>query len=87
MHSLAQCRSGQPSKGGVGRGAGIAGRLMESVAAMLERLESHLILGSGEKGCFAFRERLSQYLARVEQLLSRPRYLFILIMGTFVVIL
>jgi NADH:ubiquinone oxidoreductase subunit 5 (subunit L)/multisubunit Na+/H+ antiporter MnhA subunit len=73
--------------GDVGRGRGMAGRLMEGVAALLQWFEEHLVLKGGDEGIFNLIQRLGSNLEKVEFLLSQPRYLFLLILITFIVIL
>lgn len=74
-------------EGGIGRGRGVLGRLMESLAAALQWFEEHLILKSGGEGLLKIIQHLGSYLQQVEVLLSQPRYLWLLIMATFVVII
>ena len=73
--------------GDVGRGRGLAGRLMEGVATLLQWFEEHLVLKGGDEGIFNLIQRLGRDLEKVEILLSQPRYLFLLILITFIVIL
>jgi NADH:ubiquinone oxidoreductase subunit 5 (subunit L)/multisubunit Na+/H+ antiporter MnhA subunit len=73
--------------GDVGRGRGVAGRLMEGIAVLLQWFEEHLVLKGGDEGIFNLIQRLGRNLEKVELLLSQPRYLFLLILITFIVIL
>jgi NADH:ubiquinone oxidoreductase subunit 5 (subunit L)/multisubunit Na+/H+ antiporter MnhA subunit len=75
------------AEGDVGRGRGIAGRLMEWIASMMHWFEEHLVLQGGGQGLMKAIHHLGRHLNRVEQLLSQPRYLLLLIMATVVVIL
>lgn len=69
------------------KGHGVAGRLMEAVADRLARLEQHFLF-QGPGGPLAeVLTRIGHYLQAVEALLERPRYLLLLIMATFAVIL
>jgi NADH:ubiquinone oxidoreductase subunit 5 (subunit L)/multisubunit Na+/H+ antiporter MnhA subunit len=71
----------------VARGYGGAGRLLEIVATRLARFEDHLLLqGAGGRLARAL-ARVGDYLRAVEALLERPRYLLLLVMATFAVIL
>lgn len=68
-------------------GSGIAGRILEWIASKLHWFEEQLVLkGSGE-GLKDAIERLGRYALLIERLLSQPRYLLLLIMATFVVII
>jgi hypothetical protein len=73
--------------GAVGRGGGAAGQLMETVAGLLHWFEEHLVLKGGDKGILNLIERLGGSLEKIEDLLSQPRYLILLILATMVVIL
>jgi NADH:ubiquinone oxidoreductase subunit 5 (subunit L)/multisubunit Na+/H+ antiporter MnhA subunit len=73
--------------GDVGRGRGAAGKLMEWIASMLYWFEEHLVLTGGDKGVRRLVLRVGDALMRVDELLSRPRYLLLMLVITFVVIL
>jgi NADH:ubiquinone oxidoreductase subunit 5 (subunit L)/multisubunit Na+/H+ antiporter MnhA subunit len=73
--------------GDVGHGRGVVGRLMESIASLLQWFEEHLVLKGGDEGIFNLIQRIGRGLETVEVLLSQPRYLALLIMATFIVIL
>ncbi|MGD8932011.1 MAG: proton-conducting transporter membrane subunit, partial [Chromatiales bacterium] len=75
------------AEGDVGQGVGIAGRLMETVARLLHWFEEHLVLKGGGEGLANLIQRIGGQLVKVEELLSHPRYLWLFIMLTFVVIL
>ena len=88
--SLAQFES-QRRTGAAGamamRGRGVAGRLVAWLADALAWLEERLVLQAGGGGV---RERLlsaARVLLRIDELLAQPRYLMLMIMATFVVIL
>jgi NADH:ubiquinone oxidoreductase subunit 5 (subunit L)/multisubunit Na+/H+ antiporter MnhA subunit len=67
------------------RGHGLAGRLLLWAAELLQRFESRLILrGGGEPRAL---RRLAAYLRMAEALLEQPRYLLLLVLATFAVIL
>jgi hypothetical protein len=71
----------------IGHGRGMAGRLMEWLARLLYWFEEHLVLQGAGEGLKGAINLLGGYLKRVEDLLSQPRYLLLLIMATFVVII
>ena len=60
---------------------------MESLADMLYWFEEHLVLQSGGEGLLKLLNLIGHYLLQIEVLLSQPRYLILLIMATFVVII
>jgi hypothetical protein len=60
---------------------------MDWLANRLSWFEERLVLRGGGEGLQAGIRRLSGYLKGIEELLSRPRYLLLLIMATLVVIL
>jgi len=65
----------------------MAGRLMEWLAKLLYWFEEHLVLQGGGEGLKRTIDLIGGYLKRVEHLLSQPRYLLLLIMATFAVII
>ena len=71
----------------VGRGSGVAGRMLEWIARKLHWFEEHLVLKGGGEGLKEGIERIGRYALLVERLLSQPRYLLLLIMATFAVII
>ncbi|MCA1803770.1 MAG: hypothetical protein LC646_00010 [Xanthomonadaceae bacterium] len=95
VSSLAQWEQRKQLKGGVldgdtgdvGRARGAAGHLMEWIASGLQWFEERLVLRGGEQGLQSLIQRLGTYLTEVERLLSHPRYLLLVILATFVVIL
>jgi hypothetical protein len=60
---------------------------MEWVAAWLHWFEERLVLHGGGDRLKGLVAELAQGLIRMEDLLGRPRYLLLLILGTLVVIL
>lgn len=72
---------------GVGQGRGLAGALMERVASAFYWFEEQWILKSGGEGLLRLLGFLGGYLLKIDLLLSRPRYLLLLVMATIVVIL
>ncbi len=71
----------------VSRAQGFAGKLMQGLADMLFWFEEHLVLKSGGEGLLKLLNIIGHYLLQIEVLLSQPRYLILLIMATFVVII
>lgn len=69
------------------RGQGILGHIMQTIAGALHRFEEQLVLkGSGE-GLIKSLHKVGSYLLRIDQLLTQPRYLWLMILVTFVVII
>lgn len=73
-------------QGGV-RASGLLGSLMAWLADRLHWFEDRLVLHGGGEGMMRLLRRLGDGLLEVEQLLTRPRYLMVMIMATLVVIL
>ena len=73
--------------GDIGRGRGAIGAFMEWIASMLHWFEEHLVLKGGDRGVQKIILRLGHTLTQVDELLSRPRYLLVMLSLTFVVIL
>lgn len=71
----------------VGFGRGMAGKLMQHLATALAWFEEHLVLKSAGAGLLGLIQHLGHYVLHIETLLSQPRYLIILILATFIVIL
>jgi NADH:ubiquinone oxidoreductase subunit 5 (subunit L)/multisubunit Na+/H+ antiporter MnhA subunit len=71
----------------VGIATGVAGRLMTWLADRLYWFESRLVLRGGGEVLIGNLRRLGRLLTHMEKLLSEPRYLIVLIVMTFVVIL
>lgn len=68
------------------RGHGVAGRFLFQLADQMQRLETHLLL-SGGGALQQTLGRIGDYMAALELLLEHPRYLMLMVMATFVVIL
>lgn len=66
---------------------GLAGRIMAWIADLLHWFEEHLVLKGGGEGLIGLVHRIGGYLMHIDELLSQPRYLLLLVMATFVVIL
>ena len=73
--------------GDIGHARGAVGGLMEAVATLLHWFEEHLVLKGGDEGIFNLVHRIGNGLVKIESLLSKPRYLILLIVITFIVIL
>lgn len=69
------------------RAHGVAGALLAWLAAHLDRFESRLILSGGGGRINDLLKALSSAFQSIESLLEQPRYLLLLVMATFVVIL
>jgi NADH:ubiquinone oxidoreductase subunit 5 (subunit L)/multisubunit Na+/H+ antiporter MnhA subunit len=69
------------------RGRGLAGRILAWVAEHLQRFETHLVLRAGGGSAGRLMRRAGEALLVIEGLLERPRYLLLLVLATFVVIL
>lgn len=68
-------------------GRGLAGSILEWMAERLYAFERRLVMQEGDSKVSRILACLGSYLLSVEKLLERPRYLLLLIMATFVVIL
>jgi hypothetical protein len=66
---------------------GAAGRLLQWLASGLYWFEERLVLHGGGEGCRRVLRQLGQYLLQIDELLSQPRYLLLMIMATLVAIL
>ncbi len=75
------------SKGQIGTARGVAGHTMEWLATRLEWLENNLILRLGGEGLLGLISRIGKKAQLIETLLEQPRYLWLMIMATFVVII
>ena len=91
LNSLARWEALRQGRGdvdtAVGHGRGMAGRLMEWLAKVLYWFEEHLVLQCAGEGLKRAIDLLGGYLKRIEELLGQPRYLLLLIMATFAVII
>lgn len=86
-HALGRAVNAPPESGEIARGYGSAGRLLELVAARLGRIEERLLLQGTGGSLGRVLAHVGDYLRAVEALLERPRYLLLLVMATFAVIL
>ncbi len=69
------------------RGRGVLGRLLEKSALFFSWFEERLVLNSSGDGLVRFLTFLGGYVMRIELLLAEPRYLYLLIALTFVIML
>jgi len=69
------------------RGYGLAGRLLVRAADQLHRFEMRLVMRSGDSATTRVLRRIGDAFLVIEALLEQPRYLLLLAMVTFVVIL
>ncbi len=68
-------------------GRGILGASMERIAIMLQWVEEQLVLkGSGE-GLVNLLLNIGRYLHRIDELLSQPRYLWLIILVTLMFVM
>lgn len=72
---------------GVTQGRGMLGRSLEQTAKAFFWFEEHLVLSSSGDGLLHALIFFGGYVTRIEQFLSQPRYLFLLIGLTFTIIL
>lgn len=70
----------------VAKGHGVFGALMERVAIFLHWFEESLVLKGSGDGLIKVLHQIGFYLIRIEYLLSRPRYLWLMITLTLLVI-
>ena len=68
------------------RGHGLAGRLLFQLSERLQVVETHLLL-SGRGALQQNLRHIGAYIESLELLLANPRYLMLMVMATFVVIL
>jgi hypothetical protein len=74
------------SSSNIGKGEGLFGFFLETVAGAMHWFEENWVLrGSGE-GLLNFLQRLGTYLTHIDYLICQPRYLLIMIILTFIII-
>lgn len=71
----------------IGKGQGMAGKLMQWLASILGWFEERLVLGGSGEALTKTIQHLGRYVMQIELLLSQPKYLLVLIIITFVIIL
>ena len=67
-------------------GRGVMGGLMEKIANILYWFEESLVLKGSGDGLINVLHRLGAYLVRIDYLFSRPRYLWLIILLTLLVV-
>ncbi|MBF0369405.1 MAG: hypothetical protein HQL52_08125 [Magnetococcales bacterium] len=78
---------GNLTEDGVSHGKGIFSQMIHLLAMLLKRFEEKIVLRGGGEGLTHTLRRIGDRLIRIDQLLSEPRYLLLLIAITFVIIL
>ena len=71
----------------VGIAQGIVGSSMQWLASIFGWFEDQLVLKTGSDGLMKTLRHLGAYVSQIEALLNQPRYLLLLVIATFVVIL
>jgi hypothetical protein len=71
----------------IGTGNGLFGGFIQSLAAAFYWFEERLILKSSGEGLLKLTRHLGKHMQSIDRLLTQPRYLLLLIMATFVVVL
>lgn len=74
-------------EGTVGKGQGLVGKLIENIASALHWFEEHLVLKGGGENLMNSLRLLGKHLTKIDELLTQPRYLLLMIVVTFVIIL
>jgi len=74
-------------KDGIGTASGMLGRTMELLASALHFFEERLILKGSGDGLLKAVNYLGKHLEVIDRLFTQPRYVIVLIMATFVVVL
>lgn len=80
-------RHDKQHKAGAMAAKGLLGNLLETVATALHWFEEHLVLKGGGESLIDLIQRIGRYAQQAERLLSQPRYLWLLILATFMVII
>lgn len=74
-------------EGSIGRGEGLIGKLLERIAMALHWFEEHLVLKGGDQSFMNLISSLGNRLIRVDDLLSQPRYIWLLLFIVLAIIL
>ena len=82
-----EARAAETVEDEVIRGHGLAGRFLAWLAGHLQRFETHLVLRGGGGPMARLLKGAGEYFRAAEALLEQPRYLLLLVVATFVVIL
>ena len=67
-------------------GSGVMGVLMQKIAIGLYWFEESLVLKGSGDGLIHVLQKVGAYLIRIDYLLSRPRYLWLFILLTLLVV-
>jgi NADH:ubiquinone oxidoreductase subunit 5 (subunit L)/multisubunit Na+/H+ antiporter MnhA subunit len=67
-------------------GRGVLGALMEKIASVLHWFEESLVLKGSGDGLINGLQKVGAYLVRIDYLFSRPRYLWLIILLTLLVV-
>ena len=67
-------------------GRGVFGALIEKIANVLYWFEESLVLKGSGDGLINVLQKVGAYLVRIDYLLSRPRYLWLFILLTVLVV-
>jgi len=67
-------------------GRGVLGALMEKIASVLHWFEESLVLKGSGDGLINVLQKVGGYLVRIDYLFSRPRYLWLIILLTVLVV-
>lgn len=68
-------------------GYGVAGHFLGWLAGICQIIENRLVLAQGGGKVAELMQRAAQYLLTIDTFISQPRYLMLMVMATFVVIL
>jgi hypothetical protein len=71
----------------IGIGRGLFGKTMQVIASMLHWFEDNLVLKGSGDGLMHGLDYIGHHIEKIDALLSKPRYLLLLIMATFVIVL
>jgi NADH:ubiquinone oxidoreductase subunit 5 (subunit L)/multisubunit Na+/H+ antiporter MnhA subunit len=71
----------------IGIGRGLFGKTMQTVASILHWFEENLVLKGSGDGLMHGLDYIGHHIEKIDALLSKPRYLLLLIMATFVIVL
>lgn len=71
----------------IGRARGMSGRFIEKIGLACQWFEDQLILKGGGEGLMRGVTRIGKHMQNIESLLSQPRYLIVLIVVTFMVVM
>lgn len=84
---IGKAEGGTPGGGDLVQGRGLGGRALVWLADLLQRFETRLVLQGGGGAMAQLLQRVGEALKTIESLLEQPRYLMLMVMATFVVIL